>query len=45
MSSETFISEGNTYKITVNSVPSNGKKYPVVFLLHGNFGLGFPYGD
>lgn len=45
MSSETFISGGNTYKITVYPAPPDGKKYPVVFLLHGNFGLGFPYGD
>ena len=45
MSSVTFISGGNTYKITVYPAPPDGKRYPVVFLLHGNFGLGFPYGD
>jgi carboxymethylenebutenolidase len=45
MSSETFTSGGNTYKITIYPAPPDGKKYPVVFLLHGNFGLGFPYGD
>lgn len=45
MSSATFISGGNTYKITVYPAPPDGKKYPVVFLPHGNFGLGFPYGD
>lgn len=45
MSSQTFISKGNTYKITLYSTPPDGKKYPVIFLLHGNFGLGSPYGD
>jgi carboxymethylenebutenolidase len=45
MSGETFISGGNTYKITIYSAPTDGKKYPVIFLLHGNFGLGSPYGD
>ncbi len=45
MSSETFTSGGNTYKITVYPAPSDGKKYPVVFLLYGNFGLVSPYGD
>jgi dienelactone hydrolase len=45
MPSETFLSEGNTYKITVYPAPSDGKKYPIVILLHGNFGLVAPYGD
>jgi dienelactone hydrolase len=45
MLNETYISGGNTYKITVYPAPSDGKKYPVVFLLHGNFGLIPPYGD
>ena len=45
MSSETFISGGITFKITVYPAPIDGKKYPVVFLLHGNFGLGSPFGE
>jgi dienelactone hydrolase len=43
--SETFISEKNTHNITIYSNPPDSKKYPVVFLLHGNFGLVSPYGD
>ena len=45
MSSENFISQGNTYKITIYSTPPDNKKYPIIFLLHGNFGLVSPYGD
>ena len=45
MSSETFLSQQKSYKITVYPAPPDGKKYPIVFLLHGNFGLGSPYGD
>jgi dienelactone hydrolase len=45
MSSETFTSEGDTYKITIYAAPYDSKKYPVIILVHGNFGLGAPYGD
>jgi carboxymethylenebutenolidase len=45
MLSETFMSGGENYKITIYPAPTDGKKYPVVFLLHGNFGLRSPYGD
>ena len=45
MSTETFTSAGNTYKITVYPAPPDGKKHPVILFLHGNFGLGAPYGD
>lgn len=45
MSKETFASRGVAYKITLYPAPSDGKKHPVVFLVHGNFGLGAPYGD
>ena len=44
MSSETFSSGGETFKLTVYPAPLTGKKYPVILLAHGNFGLGFPYG-
>ncbi len=44
MSSETFVSAKGTYKITIYPAPSDGKKYPVILLVHGNFGLGPPYG-
>jgi dienelactone hydrolase len=45
VASETFVSGGDTYKITLYPAPSDGKKYPVILLIHGNFGLGAPYGD
>lgn len=45
MSEETFSSAGRTYKITVYPAPSSGKKYPMIFLIHGNFGLSSPYGN
>jgi carboxymethylenebutenolidase len=45
MSSETFVSAGKTYKITIYAAPSDGKKHPVILLVHGNYGLGAPYGD
>lgn len=43
--SETFISGSITYNITIYSNSPDSKKYPVVFLVHGNFGLVSPYGD
>ncbi|MBA2592700.1 MAG: dienelactone hydrolase family protein [Pseudomonadota bacterium] len=44
MSNETFVSAKTTYKITIYPAPSDGKKHPVILLVHGNFGLGDPYG-
>jgi carboxymethylenebutenolidase len=45
MASETYVSGGNAYKVTVNPAPADGKKHPVILLVHGNFGLGPPYGE
>lgn len=45
MISDTFISDVNTYRITVYPSPSDGNRYPIVILVHGNFGLVSPYGD
>ena len=45
MTSDTFTSAGATYQITIYPAPSDGKKHPVILLVHGNFGLGAPYGD
>lgn len=45
MIGDTFASAGATYKITIYPAPSDGKKHPVILLVHGNFGLGAPYGD
>ncbi len=45
MSNETFTSGPNTYRITVYPAPVDGKEHPMVLLVHGNFGLGAPYGD
>jgi carboxymethylenebutenolidase len=44
MANETNLSEA-TYKITVNPAPADGKKHPAILLVHGNFGLGPPYGE
>ncbi len=45
ISKETFASAGNKYKITMYAAPADGKKHPLIILVHGNFGLGAPYGD
>ena len=45
MTSETFRSGGKDLKITVFPAPGDGKRHPMVLLIHGNFGLGPPYGD
>jgi dienelactone hydrolase len=45
MSNKTFKSGINTYNISIYSAHSDGKKYPTLFLLHGNFGLVSPFGD
>jgi dienelactone hydrolase len=45
MTSETFKSGGKDLKITVFPTPGDGKRHPIVLLIHGNFGLGPPYGD
>jgi dienelactone hydrolase len=42
---ETFISAGTIYNITVNGMPTDAKRHPVVVFVHGNFGFGAPYGD
>ncbi len=44
MTPGTFVSKGQTYKITVNGTPATTGKSPVVMFIHGNFGLGPPYG-
>jgi len=45
MSNKTFTSEKTVYKITVYPAPSGGKRFPMILLVHGNFGLGPPFGD
>ena len=37
-------STGSTFDIEIAPAPADGKRYPVVVLVHGNFGLGAPYG-
>jgi dienelactone hydrolase len=44
MPEEKYKSGGTTYTIAVNPAPADGKKYPIVMVLHGNFGLKEPYG-
>ncbi len=45
MPQSTFPSAGKSYKITMYPEPHRPKKHPMLLLLHGNFGLGPPYGD
>jgi dienelactone hydrolase len=45
MVSEPYVSGKTAYKMTVNPAPADGKKHPVIMLVHGNFGLGPPYGE
>lgn len=45
MSITTFDSDGATYKIKVNTVPPDGKKYPMVLFVHGNAGLSGDFGN
>src|SRR4051794_40648781 len=32
------------YKIEIAPAPADGRRYPVVVVLHGNFGMGDPFG-
>src|SRR3954447_26537547 len=43
MSDETFSSGGNPHKITIYPAPADGKKHPIVLVLHGNAGLNPPF--
>jgi carboxymethylenebutenolidase len=45
VSPSTFASAGKVFKITSYPTIAGGKKFPMVLLVHGNFGLGSPYGD
>ncbi len=45
MSTTTFVSAKTPYKMTIYPATSDGKKHPVILLVHGNYGLGAPYGD
>jgi dienelactone hydrolase len=42
---ETFTSGPDTYKITMYPAPADGREAPTFLLVHGNFGLGAPFGD
>src|SRR5688572_8131865 len=44
VAAETFTSAGKTYNITVYPGPADGKKHPMVLVLHGNAGLNPPFG-
>lgn len=41
---QTFVSEGNSHKITIYSAITDANKYPLVVFLHGNFGMVSPFG-
>jgi dienelactone hydrolase len=45
MAKDTYSSGGSAYPITVYPAPADGKKRSVILLVHGNFGLGSPYGE
>lgn len=45
MSDNTFTSAGSTYKISVYSAAAAGKRFPAILLVHGNYGLGVPFGE
>jgi dienelactone hydrolase len=45
MSPATFTSAGKTFNITTYPAAATGKRFPIVLFVHGNFGLGDPYGD
>jgi carboxymethylenebutenolidase len=43
---ETYRLDAKTsFGIDIAAAPSDGKKYPIVVLVHGNFGLGKPFGE
>lgn len=44
MVDETYKSGKNTYTITVYPGPADGKKHPMILVVHGNFGLNPPFG-
>jgi carboxymethylenebutenolidase len=44
MSEETYQSKKKTYTVTIHPGPADGKKHPVILVLHGNFGLNPPFG-
>ncbi len=45
MSNDTFTSGGNSYEMTVHPAPADGKKHPMILVVHGNAGLTPPFGD
>ena len=46
MNVETFSTgPGMDFNIEIAPAPADGKRYPVVVLIHGNFGLVAPFGD
>ena len=44
MAEETYTSGKDTYTITVYPGPADGKKHPMILVLHGNTGLKPPFG-
>jgi dienelactone hydrolase len=44
MADESYASAKDTYTITVYPGPADGKKYPMILVVHGNFGLNPPFG-
>jgi dienelactone hydrolase len=45
MSNDTFASGSNLHKMTIYPAPADGKKHPMVLVVHGNAGLTPPFGD
>src|SRR4051794_17570605 len=45
MTVETFTTDsGENFEIEIAPAPADGKKYPIVVLIHGNLGLADPFG-
>jgi hypothetical protein len=44
MADETYKSGTDTYTIKVYPGPADGKKHPMILVVHGNFGLNPPFG-
>jgi dienelactone hydrolase len=44
MIAEKYSSKGKTYTIAIHPGPADGKRHPMILVVHGNFGLNPPFG-
>jgi dienelactone hydrolase len=45
MADETYTSAGQPYTITIYPGPADGKRHPMIIVVHGNIGLRDPFGE